>query len=421
MTRLAVPLPRLAALGGALFLLSYMLRSSIGPIEPELERQFDIGATHVGLLSGALFLGFALSQVPLGMAIDRLGARAVLWGAGLALAASAALFGRAASFGELVAARFFMGVASAPVYAALMAQIGARVSEARFATLAGVESGIGRIGLVLAAAPLALVYAALGWPEAFEWLALVLLAATLALGLALRGAANRGPIAPEHWRDALAGLRTVLRSRGLAAMIVFQGVAGGMAYVLLAAWGTGWLGSVYGLSASGAALRMSVCAAAYALAAPLWGTLPRVAGSERAWTIAVGAVLTLLLALPAVVVLPTGGLWLWVAALGLASGCYPLVLDQVKRSVPASLMVRGLTVLGVGSMTVGFALISASGWVVDRASGPMPRGAHAPAGFTALFAVLAATMAAGLLAYVVGTRHQSSPGSSDARSASNER
>jgi len=416
-----VPLARLSALGGALFLLSYMLRSSMGPIEPDLERQFDIGARHVGVLSGALFLGFALGQIPLGVAVDRWGARAVLWGAGLALAASALLFGRAESFGQLVAARFLMGLASAPVYAALMALIGARVSAARFATMSGVESGIGRVGLVLAAAPLALVYAAIGWRSTFEGLALALAGATLALGLALRGSANRGPIVPEHWRETLAGLRTVLRTRGLMAMIVFQGLAGSMVYVLLAAWGTSWLAGVYSLSATDAAWRMSLCAAAYALGALVWGTLPRLAVGERGWTMAVGALLTGLLALPAFVVLPAGALWAWLAMLGLLSGCYPLLLDQVKRRIPAALMVRGLTVLGVGSMAMGFILLSFSGWVVERAAGPFPRGVHSPAGLAALYTVLALAMAAGLLIYALGTRPQSSPGSSDARSASSER
>jgi MFS family permease len=417
----ALSLARLSALGGTLFLLSYLLRSTLGPIEPELEREFAFGATQAGLVAGALFAGFAVAQIPLGMLIDRRGARPVLLAAGAVLALAAVVFARAESFGALVAARFAMGMASAPLYAGLMALAAPLAGPSRFAAVAGLESGIGRAGLVLAAGPLALVYATLGWRWAFDALALALAAATLALAWALRGPANRGPTRDEPVAATLDGLRVTLRTPGLAALVVFQGVGGTLAYVLLASFGTAWLASVQHLSPAQAAWPLTACAVAYALAAPLWGALARDAAVDRRLTLGVGLALAALMGLAAVAP-PSGALlWLWLAAVGIGSGCYPLMLAQVKRRLPAPLMVRGLTVLGVGSMTVGFALLSASGALIDAVGGDRASGTHPPAAFSALFAALALLMLAATAVVLRGTRAQSSPGSIDARSASSER
>jgi MFS family permease len=421
MNAAGLPLARLSAFGGALFLLSYLLRSSFGPIEPGLEREFGFGATQAGLLAGALFAGFAVAQIPLGMLIDRRGARPVLLAAGIVLALAAAAFARAESFAALLAARFAMGVASAPLYAGLMALAAPLAAPGRFAAVAGIESGIGRAGLVLAAGPLAMMYAALGWRTTFDALAAALAAATAALAWALRGPANRGPTVDEPAAATRAGLRTTLRTPGLAALVLFQGVAGTLAYVLLASFGTAWLASVQQLGPAQAAWPLTACAVAYALAAPLWGALARDAAADRRLTLGVGLALAALMALAAAAP-PTGArLWLWLAAVGLGSGCYPLLLAQVKRRLPAPLMVRGLTVLGVGSMAVGFALLAASGALIDHVGDGRAPGMHPPAAFTALFAALAAVMLAATSVYAWCARPQSSPGSSEARVASSER
>ena len=58
------------------YMISQFFRNSIGVIGPDLAREFDLDARALSLLASILFLSFAAVQIPLGMAIDRFGARA---------------------------------------------------------------------------------------------------------------------------------------------------------------------------------------------------------------------------------------------------------------------------------------------------------------------------------------------------------
>ena len=46
-------------------------------IAPDLQSEFDLNAAELGLISSNFFVAFGLSQLPLGLALDRYGPRAV--------------------------------------------------------------------------------------------------------------------------------------------------------------------------------------------------------------------------------------------------------------------------------------------------------------------------------------------------------
>jgi hypothetical protein len=95
---------------------------------------------------------------------------------------------------------------------------------------------------------------------------------------------------------------------------------------------------------------------------------------------------------------------IWLAAFGLASASYPLVLDQVRERLPRVLIVRGLTLLGVGSIAGAGVLLVASGTLIDRFAG-VP-GRHPPAAFAAMFTMLAALTLAATLLYAFDSRQR---------------
>lgn len=63
---------------GVLFLLSQFYRSTSAVIASELMHDLSLIAEDLGLLSSVFFYGFALIQVPMGVAIDHFGARRVI-------------------------------------------------------------------------------------------------------------------------------------------------------------------------------------------------------------------------------------------------------------------------------------------------------------------------------------------------------
>ena len=56
---------------------SYFLRNVNAVIAPELTRELGVSAADLGLLTSAYLLAFGAVQLPLGLALDRYGARRV--------------------------------------------------------------------------------------------------------------------------------------------------------------------------------------------------------------------------------------------------------------------------------------------------------------------------------------------------------
>jgi len=184
--------------------------------------------------------------------------------------------------------------------------------------------------------------------------------------------------------------------------VTFEIASMGAGLVVFAGWGASWLQSEYGLGSVEAAQLLSVGALASALGAPAWGMLPRFFAHKWRATLVGGLILAGLLALPAAGLLSHDWLILWLAAFGLASASYPLVLDQVRERLPQVLIVRGLTLLGVGSMAGAGVLLAASGTLIDRFAG-VP-GHHPPAAFAAMFTMLAALTLGATLLYAFDSR-----------------
>ena len=61
----------------AAYFLSYFFRSANAVIGPELARELGLSAGDLGLLTSTYLLAFCLAQLPLGMLLDRFGARRV--------------------------------------------------------------------------------------------------------------------------------------------------------------------------------------------------------------------------------------------------------------------------------------------------------------------------------------------------------
>lgn len=102
---------------GAYFL-SYLYRTANAVIGPILTAELALGAGSLGLLTSAYFLSFAAAQLPLGMLLDRFGARRVESGLLLIAATGAATFAIGKSVGDLAFSRALIGLG---VSACLMA------------------------------------------------------------------------------------------------------------------------------------------------------------------------------------------------------------------------------------------------------------------------------------------------------------
>ena len=65
---------------GLLYVVSMFLRNSIGVIAPDLAAEIGLTPIDIGLLSSIYFFVFAATQLPLGVALDRLGPKLCMLG-----------------------------------------------------------------------------------------------------------------------------------------------------------------------------------------------------------------------------------------------------------------------------------------------------------------------------------------------------
>lgn len=173
------------------YFFSALVRAITATLSPTLSLELDLNAGDLGLLAGGYFLGFALTQLPLGNWLDRHGPRQVI----LAFLAVAVLgcmaFALATSFSGLLAARVLTGMG---VSACLMAPLTGFRRWLTPATQLRANSWMlmtGSLGMVAATLPVQWLMPYTGWRGLF-WLLAGLIALSM-VGIAL--------IVPR-WRQA---------------------------------------------------------------------------------------------------------------------------------------------------------------------------------------------------------------------------
>jgi MFS family permease len=161
------------------YFLSTLIRAITATLSPALTQEFSLNARDLGLLAGGYFLGFAVTQLPLGRWLDRYGPRRVIL-CFLAVAVVGCLaFAWATSFGGLLLARVLCGVG---VSACLMAPLTGY--RRWFPMTIQLRSNswmlmTGSMGLVASTLPVQWLVPVVGWRALFIGLALMVALAML--------------------------------------------------------------------------------------------------------------------------------------------------------------------------------------------------------------------------------------------------
>jgi sugar phosphate permease len=155
----------------SLFLISQFYRASNAVIAPLLIRDLSLDTEELGLMSAAFFYAFALTQIPVGILLDRIGPRRTMTVLSLVAVLGAILFAWADSFSAGVIGRILLGIGMACNLMGTLKLLTTWFGPATFATLSGVILSIGTLGNMAAATPLVLLVQRLGWRFAFTLIA----------------------------------------------------------------------------------------------------------------------------------------------------------------------------------------------------------------------------------------------------------
>jgi MFS family permease len=225
----------------------------------------------LGLATGLYHAGFALGQVPCGVALDRYGVRATVLGL-LSLALVAILASAAAPTGATFAiAQFATGLGCCGGLMSSLRWAAHALPAERFGAASGYILALGSAGLLASGTPSAWLIEAHGWRAAY------LVAggfAALALGLAVL-LIPRVPALPSH-RSVLGDAAEVARlfaSRALLACNILAFVGYAAFIVVRGLWAGPWLIEVRGLALVPAGDALLLVSLAMAAGPALWGFL----------------------------------------------------------------------------------------------------------------------------------------------------
>ncbi|EKV32212.1 Major facilitator superfamily [Caenispirillum salinarum AK4] len=229
------------------YFLSYLFRSVNAVIAPYLREDVGLTAGDLGLLTSAYFLAFAAAQLPIGLALDRLGPRKVEGVLLIFAAIGAGLFAVADSVGALVAARALIGLG---VAACLMAALKAMTQWFpldKLPVVNGIVVASGGVGALAATAPTEWAVEAIGWRPVFGVLALATVAAAVILWAVVPDRKRPADVPEETLPQALGKLGVIFKSRAFwrVAPAVAMNQGGFMAIQGL--WAGPWLRDVAGL------------------------------------------------------------------------------------------------------------------------------------------------------------------------------
>ena len=129
----------------------------------ELMGSFKTTAGQLGTLSAFFFYAYAPMQIPVGILMDRYGARKLLTFAALFCGVGSFFFGMAQTLAPAEFGRFLMGIGSSFAFVGMIYICSHWFPAKKLALLVGVGNSIGMLGAVGAEGPLSFAVESFGW------------------------------------------------------------------------------------------------------------------------------------------------------------------------------------------------------------------------------------------------------------------
>ena len=359
----------------SIYIVSQFLRNSVGVIAPNLAAELGLSPAEIGTLSSAFFFTFAAVQIPLGVALDRFGPRRCL----LVCAGDHRRRRHPVRVGDIAGAASSWrapcwGLARRPPWWRRSRSMRGDFPPDRFATLAGLQVGIGTIGTLIATAPLAFSTVAIGWRGSFLLVAAITCLIAIVLAVVVK---DDGATAAHGRRETLAeslsGILTVIRTPSVGRVFLMNMVVYSSFALIVGLWGgpTSLTSTATSLEERGSFLLIPVLA--QIVGSLLWGPMDRLAGGYKL-PVLLGAIATAAAFgyLAVVGTLAPAALIVWLAVFGFVCAYGPVLIAHGKALFPLASGRPGAERPQYG-VDGGHVPGADHQWILDRAFSHRPR------------------------------------------------
>ncbi|GAC1332467.1 MAG: MFS transporter [Beijerinckiaceae bacterium] len=380
------------------FALSNALRTLPAITAPGIEAELHLSEQQIGYFAGSYHVAFALMQLPIGVALDRLGPRLVAASMLVVAGAGSALCAAGSSYATLIVGQLFIGIGCAPALMATFVFINRAYPPRRFSFLSGLVFAIGGLGLIVTGTPLAWIVEQWSWRAGFAALWAVAALSAVSCWLLVDASAAGGDRAHETLGEAIRGVGEVLRLPQTAGILAF----GLIAYSVMLTFRSLWIAPLFArrhgfdlVEVGHVILAMSLAMIA---APPIYGYFDP--GTRARPKLMIGAALATALC-PAVLALgaSTAIDILFTVLFGIVGSFQVLLFSAVRDSYAPDVIGRALAMVNM-AVFLGVAIVQGgSGLVADWA------GAHALDRVAAVSIFLSAVLIVGALAYALLPRN----------------
>ena len=224
------------------YFLSYLYRSTNAVLAPYLSSDLNLNAEQLGLITSAYFLTFGLFQLPLGVLLDKYGARKVQSVLFLIAAIGAILFSLGNDVWSLVMARGLIGLGVSGALMAAFKAFAVWFPKERLPLLIGLFMSAGGMGAIVASTPLEMALQITDWRGVYLFIGIV----TIFVGVLIFF------IVPEKQENnynekalpVLKVLKHIYTSYAFWRIGPLSGIAGGTGLAILGLWAGPWLSDI---------------------------------------------------------------------------------------------------------------------------------------------------------------------------------
>jgi MFS family permease len=365
------------AIGVGAYTAAIFQRFSLGVAGPSAQGRFGISAAQLSTFAVVQLLVYAGMQIPVGVLVDRFGARRLIALGALVMATGQAGFALSHDFRAALLARVLIGAGDGMTFISVLRLMIAWFPPRWNPVLVQVIGQVGALGAVVSANPLVASLEHFGWQETFLAAAGVSVLACAAVLAGVRAGPPgwqeerlRVPLRDEV-RRVRASVRAAWDEPGTKLGLVTHLVTMFPGLVFTVLWGFPFLVQGEGLSSRTAGALLMLLTVSGMVIGPLLGSMVGRLPFYRSWLVlgVVGAAAgawTAVLAWPGRV--PLWVLVLLVLSLATTGPASAIGFDYARTFNPSSRVGTATGIVNVGGFVAAVATIAVIGFVLDRAS-----------------------------------------------------